>query len=78
MSAPEQPSNNEVMDWLVRNASFSADSVAIGFVGTNAQKTKVIIKRSLEALIANGQIKVVPVEEWNDYYVPDPPYELKF
>lgn len=71
---PNQP-NEETMRWLVRNACMSADSVAIGFNGTPAAKTRAVVERALEALLANGLIKVVPNEEWRDFYVIDPPYK---
>ncbi len=68
---------NEVMEWLVRNGCFSADSVAIGFQGTPAAKTRAVIHRALEGLIANGCIHVPAPADWNEFYVPDPPYNLE-
>jgi len=59
---------------LVRNACLSADVVAVGFQGTNAEKTRAILTRALEALEANGLIRVTPIEEWPHFYFLDPPY----
>lgn len=76
--ADKKPTDAEVMEWLVRNACMSADSVAIGFQGTNAAKTRAVVQRALEALIANGQIAIKPLDEWPEYYVIDPPYKSPF
>jgi hypothetical protein len=65
-----------ISDILVRNACFSADAVAVGFIGTEADKTRAIVRRALEALEANGMIKVVPESEWPSWYIPDPPYKV--
>lgn len=61
---------------LIRNACFAADTVAIGFTGTGADKTRAIIERALEALEANGMIKIIPEEEWPQWFIPDPPYTI--
>lgn len=66
----------DTLDALIRNACLAADEVAIGFQGTAAEKTRAVIERALEALIANGQITVVPIEDWPHWYIPAPPYEL--
>ena len=70
---PQMPSEEE-MSWLVQNGCFAADNVAIGFQGTPAAKTRVIIHRALEALIANGCIQVP--SDWPEFFVPDPPYDM--
>lgn len=59
---------------LVHNACFSADEVAMGFEGTGAERTRAVIERALEALIANGLITMTPKKDWPEYYVPFPPY----
>lgn len=69
-----EPPNEQTMEWLVKNASMSADDVAIGFDGTGAAKTRAIIERALEALIANDLITVTPWEEWPPFYSINPPY----
>lgn len=63
-----------IFNELVQNATISADDVAIGFRGTNADRTQAIVRRALEALEANGMITVVPVEQWPPFYTPFPPY----
>lgn len=70
--------DNEVFTHLIRNACFSADSVAIEFEGTTSKFTEAVVTRALEALIANGLISVTPLEEWPEYYMPDPPYVNPF
>ena len=65
---------NEIDAILVKNACFSADSVAIGFRGTEAEKTRAVIHRALEALLANNYITIVPPEERPFVYIPEPPY----
>lgn len=74
-------SADEAREWLLRNARLSADLVVFesGFRElTGAQQTSKIIERAVEALEANGLIKVLPPEEWPETYVPDPPYERPF
>lgn len=68
----------ETLDMVVRNAALSASSVAIGFQGTGAEKTRITIERAIEALEANGMITIVDPEEWSYFFVPDPPYESPF
>ena len=60
----------------VRNARFSADSVAMADHPTPAKKTEAIVRRTLEALLANGIIEIKPIDEWPPFYSIDPPYEL--
>jgi hypothetical protein len=67
-----------VLDYLVQNACFSADSVAVGFEGTPAQKTHAVITRALEALEANGLISITPLDDWPIAYAADPPYKNPF
>lgn len=73
VNEPHQPTEDE-MTWLVQNACYAADAVAIGFVGTKAAKTRTVIHRALEALFANRCIQVS--DDWPEYFVPDPPYDL--
>jgi hypothetical protein len=60
---------------VIQFGVLSADDVAIGFVGTGAERTRAIVTRALEALEANGVISIVPDEKLPPYYVPFPPYE---
>lgn len=67
----------EVKHLLVRNGTMSANAVAIGLNATTltgAERTRIIVERTIEALEANGLITVVPADEWPDFYIPDPPY----
>lgn len=64
----------ETLDFLVRNAVLAADQVAIGFQGTPAAKTRAVVHRALEMLIANRMITVVPRGDWPDWITLDPPY----
>lgn len=59
------------LDMLVRNATMAADSVAIGFVGTEAAKTRAVFKRGLASLFANGMIEAVDPELWSDWFMMD-------
>lgn len=67
-----------VPKYLVQNGCFAADSVAMQYHATNADRTRAIVERTLEALEANGMIKFVPEDEWPDFFVPDPPYGFPF
>lgn len=60
---------------VVHLGCLAADEVAIGFTGTGAEKTRAIVERALEALLANGVIKIVPDEELPMFFAPFPPYE---
>lgn len=64
-----------VDDRLVQNAVLAADEVAISFQGTNADKTRAVVRRALEALEANGLITVTPEEDRPMFFAPFPPYE---
>lgn len=70
--------DSDTFTHLVRNACFSADSVAVDFTGASLNLTRALVTRALEALLANGLISVTPLEEWPDYYIPDPPYVNPF
>lgn len=73
--------DSRTMEWVVRNACFSADIVAMERTAagdTGAQVTEAIIKRSLEALVANGIIAIKDPDDWPPFYVPDPPYKSIF
>lgn len=59
------------LDMLVQNASMAADTVAIGFVGTEASKTKAVLKRGLASLFANGMIEPVDPELWSAWFMAD-------
>lgn len=63
-----------IPDQMVENAAFSADSVAFGFSGTPAERTRAIVRRALEALEGNGLITVIPVGDWPTHFIADPPY----
>lgn len=64
-----------VDDQLVQDGVLAADEVAIGFRGTDAEKTRAVVRRALEALEANGLITVTPVDERPMFFAPFPPYE---
>lgn len=66
--------DKETFNQLVQNAAMSADQVAIGFSGTDAEKTRAIVRRALECLIGNGLIEVRPADQWPDFISLDPPY----
>jgi hypothetical protein len=69
----------ETLQYLVQQACYSADGVAIDRKAegaTGAEVTRAVIARALEALEANGYITVVPPAEWPDWFVPEPPYEV--
>lgn len=79
MSEPdwtEEP--QDPMDALVQLACMSADDVAIGFQGTNAERTRAIVRRAIEALVANCIITIAPIDSWPGFYTPFPPYETTF
>ena len=63
------------MQALVQDATMSADAVAMQPHLTHAEATRAIVRRAIEALAANGRITVVPIEQWPDAYVIDPPYD---
>lgn len=61
-------------DNLIRNASFAADQVAIGFKGTEAQKTRAIVERAFDFAFGNGLIQETPAETHPEWLVLDPPF----
>lgn len=65
----------EIPEALIHNACYSADTVAMQPHPTNAQQTKAIVTRALEALVANGMIEIVPEEDWPGWYIINPPYD---
>jgi glycerol dehydrogenase-like iron-containing ADH family enzyme len=67
----------EAFDLAVRNACMSADKVSMAMRdAVPAQRTEQIIRRALDALIANGIIMLNDQETWPDWYIPDPPYKF--
>lgn len=64
------------LDELVQMASQASDIVAIQFGGTDAERTRAIIRRSLECLIGNGIITIQPSKKWPSSIVIDPPYPV--
>jgi hypothetical protein len=68
----------QTLDQLVQNMTLAADSVAVGFQGTGAERTRATIRRAVEAAIGNGLITVTPQSEWPEWIVVDPPYQAAF
>jgi hypothetical protein len=71
--------SENLIDMLVQNACFAADSIVLSSVNrnqTSAEMTRRVLQRALEMLIANNLIKITPVEDWPEYVVLDPPYTL--
>jgi len=66
------------LDRLVQLGSMAADNVAIGFVGTGAERTKASVREALQCLLANGLIQMTPIDQWPEYVALDPPYQLPF
>jgi hypothetical protein len=66
----------ELVDELIQNAVLSADSVACLDYPTGAQRTRAIVKRTVESLIGNGLVSVTPRSEWPRWIVLDPPFQL--
>lgn len=64
----------EAFDALVQNGCFAADTVAIGFEGTGAEKTRAIVSRALGALLANGLIEVKDPADWPEWIALDERY----
>lgn len=64
-----------VVKELIRKGSWSAESALTGFQGTDIQRTRLIVARALESLIANGLIRVAPLRDWPETYIRDPPYQ---
>jgi hypothetical protein len=50
----------EVLEELVRNATLAADAVAIEWHGTNAERTRAIIKRAFEFALADAPRYATP------------------
>jgi len=74
MSTTAQWSENDLAE-AVRAACMAADSVAVGFQGTGAERTRATIQRAIEALLGNGIVTPVPRGESPDWIVLDPPYK---
>lgn len=68
----------EIPPDLIQNGVLAADVVAMQEYATESKRTRAIVTRALEALAANGQIQVVPQEQWPDWFVLEPPYRLPF
>ena len=64
----------QTFDQLVRNGCLAADAVAIGFMGTPAQRTRAVVSRALGSLLANGLIEIRDPAAWPDYVMPDQRY----
>lgn len=60
---------------VIQMGSIAADEVAMRAHSTGSEKTRAIVERTLEALEANGIIKIVPEEERPEFFAPYPPYE---
>lgn len=71
LGPPVAAYSDERMRWAVQNACFAADSVAIGFAGTQAEKTRAVIERALEALVVNGMIEIKDPDEWPGIFAVD-------
>lgn len=65
--------DGDLLDKLTRKGTSAADSVAIGFAGTGAERTRASVRAALRMLLANGLITAVPSEEWPEYVAIDPP-----
>lgn len=75
--------SDEVLEDLTRWATFSADTVAMeqrALGVTNAQVTRRVVRRAIEALAANDLIRVpdLPTNSEKFMYVPDPPFDPIF
>lgn len=66
----------EVPANLIQHACIAADVVAMQPTMVGADRTRAIITRALEALLNNGLIQVTPEDQWPQWFVIDPPYEL--
>lgn len=73
MPVPEY--DDDRMAQAVQNACFAADHVAFNHTGTAAERTRDTIARALEALAANGIIEIKPMDQWPDWFTPQPPYD---
>ena len=62
-------------DELVKNASLSADSVAMRRHPTEAQRTRAIVERTLLFAFGNGLIDLKPRAEWPAWMTIDPPFD---
>lgn len=65
--------DGSLLDQLAHNGAPAADRVAIGFAGTQAEKTRAVVRSALRTLLANGLITAVPPEAWPLYVMLDPP-----
>lgn len=74
----DRVANPRVTDQLVQLGCLAADEVVFsnlkGTQMTGAQKTRAIVRRTLEALEANGVIYVVSDENHPFFFKPYPPY----
>lgn len=76
MSRPSEEDPH--FDDLVQTGTLAADRYAIGFVGTQAERTRAVVRGALEALIANGIVEVKPRGEWPEWIELDPPYTTPY
>ena len=67
----------QVLEALLRDACLSADAVAMEPHTTDADKTRAIVRRTVEVLLGNGMIMVTDADTWPDWVVLDPPYNLE-
>lgn len=67
MTDPRVTVEPDVLDRLVRHACFAADLVAMERHATGAARTRAVVRRGLEMLLANGLVEVVPAERWPEY-----------
>lgn len=66
----------EEFETAVRNATLSADMVAMQPHATEAARTRAIVRRTLEFLLANKIVEMKPASEWNEWMSLDPPFEM--
>lgn len=60
------------LDLMIRNATLAADAVAVRFQGTEAERTRAVVKRAVEFLVDNRMVEVIPEERWPEWLVVDP------
>jgi hypothetical protein len=65
----------DIPDQVLRTATLAADVVAIKSFGmSEAERTRLIIRTSLEALLGNGFIQITDAATWPEWIALDPPY----
>ena len=70
---PDDPA--AVLAELTQQACFAADVVAMQAHRAEAARTRAIVQRALEMLLANGLVTATPFDQWPEWTALDPPFD---